>query len=778
MHEILIPNARRYYTSELNLIQQVFLLKNYVISAIIRLIHLSPKQTLSHIFLLTMNAIKEAHYNLGIAYLEAGQYSKAIPEFEASIKLDSNFIEAHCALCRAYLEQDELEKAGISVTQALKLDSTHQPTLLLHGTIVEAYHDRGKAYLDDKYYTEAVATLQKAINLDADLGDNSQTAPYEKTYIYAHLGAAYIGMKAYQNAIDALENAIALDPDLVDAHYHLGHAYVEQGHADKAIPHLERTIAIAPHLKRAHYNLARAYQESGNLEAATHAVTETLRLDPNYQRAHELADTIKQAHYNKGITHLNNERYSEAVTAFQNAITLDSDFTTAHYNLGLAHYEMEMYPRAVDALQKAIVLDPTYTAAHHSLALAYLGQQELAKAKDAARDALKLDPNHQPARSLLEAIDPSFTPPKTQLVTPPEPDQSVAPPETKSRQEIHHELGVTYQNVKMHPEAISEFQKAIDLNPDFVVAHLSLGKSYFEMGQLDEAENAAKAVLRIDTNSQPARQLLEDIREVRPPEQTQPTEISPDTSDANAKKYYEQGEAFLNNRQYNEAAAVFKRAIKADPNFGDAHYSLGVTYLEMGLLDEAKMAAEEASRLKVNPQLVHELYTAIKFVETHTRRENRWKKGLSYVVILVVAAVLAFLFWPKPPSVLDPDLSIAASLEEPSGNGFLDADESGRIRVLITNKGGTVRNVEVRFEPSSIEGLQLRKPTRIPTLSENTVETIRIPVTASRNIIGRNQSLQLQLFGENRTLLVAKDFTFKIIPVTPAPERPRPRWRD
>ena len=130
-----------------------------------------------------------------------------------------------------------------------------------------------------------------------------KSASLEETRIFmSTLGAAYIGMKAYQNAIDALQNAIVLDPDLVDAHYHLGHAYIEQGHADEAIPHLERAIAIAPNLKRAHYNLARAYQESGNLEAATHAVTETLRLDSNYQPAHELADTIKQAHYNKGIT--------------------------------------------------------------------------------------------------------------------------------------------------------------------------------------------------------------------------------------------------------------------------------------------------------------------------------------------------------------------------------------------------------------------------------------------------------------------------------------------
>ncbi|RKU22485.1 hypothetical protein C6499_19745 [Candidatus Poribacteria bacterium] len=252
-----------------------------------------------------MNAIKEAHYNLGIAYLEAGQYNRAVPEFEAAVKLDPNFISAHCALCRAYLEQDELEKAGTAITEALKLDANHQPALLLSGTITEAYQDRGKAYLDDKRYTEAVAAFQKAIALAAGLDDDLQDSHSENTHIYVHLGAAYIGMKAYQQAIEALQHAIAQDADLVDAHYNLGYAYVEQGAYDQAIPHLERVIAVAPHLKRAYYNLARAYQESGNLEAATNAITETLKLDANYQPAREFADTMKQTHYNKGTSHFN-----------------------------------------------------------------------------------------------------------------------------------------------------------------------------------------------------------------------------------------------------------------------------------------------------------------------------------------------------------------------------------------------------------------------------------------------------------------------------------------
>ncbi len=723
-----------------------------------------------------MNAIKEAHYNLGIAYLEAGQYNRAVPEFEAAIKLDADFIGAHCALCRAYLEQDELEKASTSVTAALKLDATHQPALLLCDTITHAYYDRGKEYLNAERYTEAVSIFQKALTLVEDLGRSSQVSDIENKHIYAHLGAAYIGLKTYPKAIDALQNAIALDADLVDAHYNLGYAYVEQGHYDQAIPHLERAIAIAPNLKRAHYHLARSHRELGNLEAATHAVTETLRLDPNYQRAHELANSIKQAHYNRGITYLNDERYSEAVTAFQNAIALDSDFTTAHYNLGLTYLKMETYRRAVDALQKTTTLDRNYKAAYHALALAYLGQQELGKARDAARDALELDPNYQPARSLLEAIDPSFTPSETQSATPSEPAQPVKQqPAVKPRQETHYELGIAYKDSKMYTEAITEFQKVIDLDPDFTAAHASLGEVYLEMGRLDDAENAANAALKIDANSQPARQLLDDIRRVRSTQSPQPIGTSSNVADVT--KHHERGEAFLNNKQYNEATAAFKRAIKADPDFADAHYGLGVAYLEMGALDDAKTAAEEASRLKADRQLVHELLIAIKVVERSLRRRRLWKKRLSYAVVLGVIAVVAFLVFnhkpPVPPP--DPDLSIAVSLEEPSGNGFLDAGEKVCLRLTISNKGGTARNVELRFEPPSIAGLRFRKPTLIPELKKNSIETIRIPITANKKVQGRNQALEIQLFGENRTLLATKNFSFKIIPATPDPIPPRRR---
>lgn len=713
-----------------------------------------------------MNAIKEAHYNLGIAYLEAGQYDRAIPEFEAAIKLDASFIGAHCALCRAYLEQDELEKAGMAVTAALALDATHQPALLLHGTITEVYHDKGKAYLDDRRYIEAIEAFQKAIDLDTDLGNNSQKSPLENTHIYAHLGAAYIGMKAYQDAIDALQNAIALDSDLVDAHYNLGHAYIEQGHPDKAIPHLERAIAIAPNLKRAHYNLARAYRESGNLEAATHAVTETLRIDPNYQPAHELAGRIKQAHYNIGITYLNDDRYSEAVTAFQSAITLASDFTTAHYNLGLTFLKMESYPRAVDALQKTITLDPTYVAAHHSLALAYLGQQELGKARDTARDALKLDADYQPVISLLEAIDPSLTRTGEQTAPQPEPDSLIDPQQRITpRQETHYELGIVYRDAKMYTEAIGEFQKAITLDPNFVSAHISLGEVYLEIGQLDDAENTANAALKIDANSQSARQLLYTIEQAHPtpspaksPEQTTALDI-PDT-----KRDFERGMVFLNNRQYNQAAAAFKRVIKADSSSVEAHYGLGQAYLGIEAFDDAEAAANEVLRRNPNHPPTRELIQLIKFARNREQNRGRQKKVLRYVVIFGILAacvyvLIALCIIPNPScNPIPPNLSIATSLSAP----YLLAGKTETLTLTIKNSGGTAHNIKISLEPKSKAGLNYELPASIPIMGKNGEEKIKIHITVDKNIGTRKESVKIELSTNDGIEPVTQTFDLQI----------------
>ena len=380
-------------------------------------------------------------------------------------------------------------------------------------------------------------------------------------------------------------------------------------------------------------------------------------------------------------------------------------------------------------------------------------------------------------------------PPETQATTPLEPKQSIGPqPDAKSRQEMHYELGAAYLDSKMHAEAIAEFQKSIDIDPDFVAAHVSLGTVYLEMEQLDAAESAAREALRIDTNSDAARQVLDDIKQARldrpQPEPAKQTVTRTDTADV--KQDLERGLVFLNSRQYTQAAAAFKRVIKADANSMEAHYGLGQAYLEIGAFDDAKIAAEAALRLNPNNQKARELIQVIAFARNIEKNKRIRKKVLPYVAIVGIIAIGAFVairlgILPAP---VDPDILITEStLEEPSGNGFLDAGETARLKLIIRNSGGTARNIQVRYEPlepRSIAGLRFDKPAPISKLNNNNEKTIRISITADKNVKGRNQKLQIQMIGKTGLFgkmkpLATKEVSFKIIPILqkPAPRRGR-----
>ena len=759
-----------------------------------------------------MNAIRDAHYNLGLAYQESGESDRAVTEFEAAIKLDPGFIDAHCALARAYLDQGDVERAGATVRTALQLDGTHPGALLLRGTLRDVYAERGKAYLDAGRYVEAAADLERGVAfVGDDASGGSGVSDADDVHLHVHLGAAYLGMRSYDKAVAVLERAVSVDSELMDARYYLGCAYVEQGVYDKAVPHLEAAIAMAPHLKHAHYNLGRSHRELGNLEAATNAVTEALRHDPSHQPTTELADAIKQTHYNGGVASLNSGRYSQAVTSFQNAIALDADFVSAHFHIGTAYVKMERYGRAVAALEKAIDLDPSDKAAYHTLALAYLGQQALSKARDAARAALDLDAGYQPALSLLEAIDPNFVPPTVKPVTaapssvevpnvsPVQRRDVAAPivPAPKSKQETHYDLGTAYLDAKMHTEAIKEFEKAIDLDSGFVAAHVRLAEVYLALGQLDSAEAAADAALGVDRNSDAARQLLETIRRGRPdsggqrerksqskktppqagtPRPSVEAEASDDASDEmseNAEQALHRGQVYLNGKQYNQAAAVFKKVIKMDPDSISAHYGLAEAYLEVGAYNDAQAAVDAVLQLDATHHQAREMVQVIKFARGIERGKKLRKKVLFYTAVIVGIGLFAFgiisfglLPWIQGG---EPRVSVDVALEEPSGNKFLDAGETGRIKLTLTNSGGPARNVQVRFDPPSVAGLKFERPEVIPKVPKGRETVIRVTVTAAKNIKGRAQAMKIQVIGQSgwfgeRELLTSARLNFKIIP--------------
>lgn len=642
-----------------------------------------------------MKAIKEARYNLAIAYLNDAQYNEAIPEFEAVLNLDADFIDAHCGLSRAYLELNELEKAEVSAQKALSLNPDNSPALSLIDELKNAHYENGITSLNDKQYRDAVSTFEKVISLDSNF-----------KHTHYNLGRAYICLRQYDKAITSLQSSIDTHSASDDVHFLIGSAYIEQRLFDKSIQHLEQAINADPNLLQAHYNLAWAYRETGNLEAATNAVTETLRLDPNYKPVHELVEKIKQTHYNRGISYLNNSRYSDAIAAFQNVITLDAEFTAAHFNLGVAYLKLENFTRAVDALQKTIALDRTHKAALHALALAYFGLHELENARNAAKDALDIDPEYQPAKSLLEAIDPNFTdipiddPSETQDTSTEQETDIVEPQPTKETQhedesesqseaeesekpvqentEIQKNLerGLIFLSNKQYNNAATAYERVIKADPNCIDAHYGLGKTYLETGAFDDAKSAAQAALKLDPRHKPSLELLEAV-------------------------------VYFVNLQRNRK--IRKKVF---------------VYVSIFLIVAIGAFASYQYVLIFN-------------------NDNNGP--------------------PIPPKPVTPILSISVSLEGTERKGMIYAGETGLLKLVISNTGGPSGNIGVELEPiPGIQIKQIKDPKNHFMMKADSKRTVEMEITVEENVSPRTVNLDINLIDKKNGPIASENFDLRI----------------
>ena len=620
-----------------------------------------------------------------------------------------------------------------------------------------------------------------------------------------------------------------------EARYNLGIAYLNDAQYNEAIPEFEAVIKLDANYIEAHCGLSRVYLELNELDKAEISALTALRLNSDYSAALSLINDIKDVHCDNGITYLNDERYSDAVAAFQNVITLDPDFTAAHFNLGMTYLKIENYPRAIGALQKTINLDRTHKVAYHTLALAYFGQHELENARNAAKDALKIDVNYQPARSLLEAIDPNFsglsthTSTATQNATEPEigTEENNSFNETKQNRPTDNE---TKQNRPIDNEVDNEAKQNRPIDNEAKQNRPIDNEVDNEAKQNRPTDNEAKQNRPIDNETKQNRPIDNEAKQNRPTDneakqnrptdnetkqnrpidneakqnrpidneakQNRPIESKSETAEVkdntqknfDVKKDLDHGLIYLSNKQYNKAAATFKRVIKTDPNCINAYNGLAETYLEIEAFGDAKAAVEEALKIDRNNQTSHELLQTIHLIINLKRKQKNRKKILFYISIVIVIAfglVAAYRFDvitipdffnlnnhpdPSPPNSSPSKLSIITSLYGHSGKGFIDAGKTATLKLKISNKGSAVSNFRIKFKPVSIRGLRFKIPTETIRLSRDRSKTFEIKIIADKKVQARNTSLEVQLVGEDGTLFKTEKVDFKIMPEGQEPD--------
>ncbi len=259
-----------------------------------------------------MNDIRDGHYTLGIAYLNAEQYDEAIEQLEKVVSVDTGFIEGYHALALAYFGQHRLQDAKSAALEALKIDATYQPTLAFLQAIDPRVSPTPQVPSVPTTQPDSVATpaVEKIETLNPVDPPTLTTIPVEKVNAHQPEDPPI----TITTPVQKIDTPKPVDPPTpttipvekenappetdttnntdIDKDLERGIIFLANKQYPQAEATFKKVIKASPNHAIAHYNLAQTYMETGVLTEASIEADEALRLNPSYEPAMQLKEGI------------------------------------------------------------------------------------------------------------------------------------------------------------------------------------------------------------------------------------------------------------------------------------------------------------------------------------------------------------------------------------------------------------------------------------------------------------------------------------------------------
>jgi tetratricopeptide (TPR) repeat protein len=163
-------------------------------------------------------------------------------------------------------------------------------------------------------------------------------------------------------------------------------------------------------------------------------------------------------------------------------------------------------------------------------------------------------------------------------------------------------LGLSLAAERRYSEAVDPIKIALDLQPDYVQAHLALGDTFLKLGETDEARAAYLRALDMQPNYAPAHdgmgRLLESMGKDDEAETSYRKALEINVAFADA--YTHLGELYLRRGRLDDAVNLFLKAITMKPDFSQAYTRLGVALSRQERYEDALAAARKS--LELAPQ--------------------------------------------------------------------------------------------------------------------------------------------------------------------------------
>ncbi len=389
-----------------------------------------------------------AHYQLGLAFSQQHDPSRAEAEWREAVRLRPDLTDAQRSLAALEISRNEVDAVLQTAQQIISAQPYSADGFILKGIadlarlkFADAQNDALEAQkrapqsptpyvelaniqLAQKHYADAEKIYQQALEKDPSSSEglsglmNTYVAQkdYDKAIVAARaqiakspntsnfydlLGTAlYDGKKDYSSADVALRKAIDLDKNNTDAIEKLGKVEVREGSADQAIALYEQYIKNNPREVRFYILAGELYESKQNWDQAKAMYQQALSISPDHPLAsNNLAYVMLEQGGNVDV----------AMGMAQTARRGMPDSPNAADTLGWAYYHKGIYQSAISQFQEALRLNerlgaPDDSTLHYHLGLAYQKANQLALARQQLEKAVKLSPGNADAKKALSSL--------------------------------------------------------------------------------------------------------------------------------------------------------------------------------------------------------------------------------------------------------------------------------------------------------------------------------------------------------------------------------------
>jgi tetratricopeptide (TPR) repeat protein len=531
----------------------------------------------------------DVYFSRGVTRLYMEEFEAAIGDFDTLILLRPDAEQSFLNRAQAKANLNRIDEAIKDCNYVIKKNRFNarafaQRALLFRdqGRFDEAISDFNQAIkLDNQnpltYFNRALAFSESGDTLSA-LNDFNQVVrldPYNDI-TYFNRSLIYLQSEQYDSAIEDLQKVLELNPQNLHSWYNLGVAYLRIENYEEAAKSLTAAINILPYYLEAYRARMVAYENLGKDDLA----------DADFKTINRLIDAL-----DSGLDVSDLNRKLEIDSAYiKRIIDFEADFQTANVTDGRVQNQrviIKMLPNySIQYLTEDELIELERKFMNTNIRYDHLDAMVLGYGFGISSDENKL-PEGFADRLVRKSDSISYFDP--------------------FNAQNYFRVGTFNAMMRNYNEALTSFDRAIELNPNFTEAYFNRANIMFELieHRFSMEQDISKVTISQGSNSageQDQREELPDFSQVIA-DLDKVIRVNPKFSIA----YYNRGNTKNRRRDFQGAVNDYTAALALNPDFAEAYYNRAITLIYFNHTREACYDLSKAGELGIK-----EAYNVIK----------------------------------------------------------------------------------------------------------------------------------------------------------------------